>query len=495
MKNLIRFFILFLSLTESFAQKNDNVMVLGYRIAINGPIPTLDFSYGSPDTGAYFSPIDMFEGNASICDSNGIMMMYTNGISLVNRFQQIVPGSNFFNTDPYNSANNLTYYRIPQIAIIIPAPGQSDLYYIFHSGVYIYSGNVIHPGVLRYSKVDMSMNGGSGQMTLRNIALLTDTFSFSSLQAVKHANGRDWWIVIHQFQTNKFFSFLVTPSGIQPEIQSDTGPVIGSGSDGQSTFSPDGTRYAFADNDSNFLSLYYFDRCNGSFTYDTIIRKNVNANGFNFSGCSFSPDNHFLYASDLLNLYQYDVTASDIPSSEKLIATSDLFRDPYLPSYFNHHCTGPDGKIYLSTGNTCAHLHVINQPNLADTNCNFTPHSQKIINYGNTVPNFPNYRLRALGGSICDSLPTSIATSVLINREYKIYPNPASSHLKIESESNTLGIQELTITNMEGKLLLKSAFNLKSTIDVSAFPSGIYVLSIKNENSSYTSRFTIVNSF
>ena len=57
MKNLIRFFILFLPFSESFAQKNDNVMVLGYRIAINGPIPTLDFSYGSPDTGAYFSPI------------------------------------------------------------------------------------------------------------------------------------------------------------------------------------------------------------------------------------------------------------------------------------------------------------------------------------------------------------------------------------------------------------------------------------------------------
>ena len=490
-KNILLLFLI-VSFSETFAQQNDNVMVLGYRYGVNGPIPTLDFTYGSPDTGAYFSPIDMFEGNASICDSAGLMMMYTNGISLVNRFQQIIPGSDLFNADQFNTAYNISYYPFPQIAIIIPSPGQNGIYSIFHTGINIYPGNLIQPGVLSYSIVDMNMNGGSGQMILKNQPLLSNVLSFSSLQAVKHANGRDWWIVVHEYLTNKFFSSLVTPAGIQSSIQSQAGPVINTGFNGQSTFSPDGTKFAFADNDSNFLALYSFDRCDGIFTYDTIIRKNVNVNGYNFSGCSFSPDNHFLYASDLLHLYQYDVTSGNVPSSEKLIATTDLFPDPY-PSYFNHHCSGPDGKIYFSTGNACAHLHVINEPNNADTNCNFVQHQQKIINYGNTVPTFPNYRLGALHNSLCDSLPTTIASGELLSRVLKIYPNPSSFNLNVELENSNLEKQELKITDLSGKLIFQSEFQHKTIVDISNFQNGIYFLSVKNKLATSYSEFSVIH--
>lgn len=472
---------LLLYFTETFAQQNDNVMVLGYRYGTNGPIPKLDFSYGDPDTGVYYSPIDIFLGNASICDSNGIMMMYTNGIFLVNRFQQIIPGSTDFNIDSVNTAYNLTSYNVSQIAIIVPAPGQSGLYYIFHTGLQTFPNNVIQPSVLSYSTVDMNMNGGSGQMILKQQPVVSIPLSFSSLQAVKHANGRDWWIVVHQYNSNSFISSLVTPSGIQPSILSSTGPIIETGSNGQSTFSPDGTRYAYADNERNYLAIFSFDRCTGIFTYDTIVRKSVNASGINFSGCSFSPNNQFLYASDLMHLYQYDVTVTDIPSSEKLIATADLVPDPFL-SYFNHHCSGPDGKIYFSTGNSCAHLHVINEPNLADTNCNFVQHQQKIINYGNTVPNFPNYRLGAMGGSVCDSLPTIIANEANLNKKIKVYPNPASTSLFIESENISSDYSQLEITSIDGKTLLQEEFHSKKEIDISSFPEGIYFISIKHEN-------------
>ncbi len=491
MKINILLLFLTLSFSKTFAQQNDNVMVLGYRYGVNGPIPTLDFTYGSPDTGAYFSPIDVFEGNASICDSSGIMMMYTNGISLVNRYQQIIPGSDLFNSDQFNTAYNIYSYRIPQIAIIIPAPSQNGIYYIFHTGINIYPGNQIHPGVLSYSIVDMSLNTGSGQMILKNNPILSNVLSFSSLQAVKHANGRDWWVVVHEYLTNKFFSNLVTPFGIQSSIQSQTGPVTNTGLNGQSTFSPDGTKFAFADKDSNFLALYSFDRCDGIFTYDTIIRKTININGYNYSGCSFSPDNHFLYASNLLNLYQYDVTSSDVPSSEKLIATTDLFPDPF-PSYFNQHCLGPDGKIYLSTGNSCAHLHVINEPNLADTNCNFVQHQQKIINYGNTVPTFPNYRLGALHNSLCDSLPTTVASTELLDRNLKIYPNPASINLNVELEYGNLQQQELKIMDLSGKLIFQSEFQIKTVVNISNFPNGIYFISVKSNNRIQYSDFTVM---
>ncbi len=46
--------------------------------------------------------------------------------------------------------------------------------------------------------------------------LLTDTLKWGGgLSVTKHANGRDWWVIVKKHYKNKFYKFLLTPLGIQ----------------------------------------------------------------------------------------------------------------------------------------------------------------------------------------------------------------------------------------------------------------------------------------
>ena len=61
--------------------------------------------------------------------------------------------------------------------------------------------------------------------------------------------------------------------------------------------------------------------------------------------------------------------------------------------------------------------------------------------------------------------------SILVN----VYPNPFTSTIHIAAENNDLNF---TVTTMAGQILVAST--KEKTIDLSAYPSGIYLLSIYN---------------
>jgi len=74
--------------------------------------------------------------------------------------------------------------------------------------------------------------------------------------------------------------------------------------------------------------------------------------------------------------------------------------------------------------------------------------------------------------------------SVGINEEpnqenkFLVYPNPGNSTIKIEGHLNE--IQEMRLTDIQGKVLIeKSVFN---QVDISKFPNGVYFLNIKMES-------------
>lgn len=63
------------------------------------------------------------------------------------------------------------------------------------------------------------------------------------MTAVRHANGKDWWIITSKFDSNKYYRFLIDSSGIQLAGFQHVGKLIETGL-GQSVFSPDGNWYA-----------------------------------------------------------------------------------------------------------------------------------------------------------------------------------------------------------------------------------------------------------
>ena len=130
----------------------------------------LNFSSGSPVAVAG-SAMDAEEGSASISDSNGNLLFYTNGISVWNRNNIQMP----------NGSGLLGDNSSTQSALIIPHPDSTNIYYIFTSAI---GGN---PNGYNYSEVDMTLDSARGDITVKNIHLFDS--SSEKLTAIKNCNN------------------------------------------------------------------------------------------------------------------------------------------------------------------------------------------------------------------------------------------------------------------------------------------------------------------
>src|SRR5262249_20065706 len=117
-----------------------------------GTLAGLDFSSGSPVVVS--GAINTNEGTASISDSLGNLLIYTDGVNVYNRNNAQMPnGSGLFG----DASTTQT--------IIVPNPGSSNIFYIFTID------DEGGPDGLNVSTVDMSLQGGNGAVTLKNFHL------------------------------------------------------------------------------------------------------------------------------------------------------------------------------------------------------------------------------------------------------------------------------------------------------------------------------------
>ena len=106
----------------------------------------------------------------------------------------------------------------------------------------------------------------------------------------------------------------------------------------------------------------------------------------------FSPNSRYLYVSSVEDVYQYDTEAPDIEASMVHIAEWDGFYSPGPPfaTLFDIGQLAPDGKVYIATGNSSLHLHVINDPDQPGVACAFVQHQLELPTYyTNSLPNHP----------------------------------------------------------------------------------------------------------
>src|SRR5438093_11769444 len=87
------------------------------------------------------------------------------------------------------------------------------IYYMFHSTLdnapYYTKAHYLY-----YSKIDMNLNGGYGGVVNKNVIAIQDTLTPGKITACKHANGRDWWVLVPRVNSNIYYTFLLSTQGI-----------------------------------------------------------------------------------------------------------------------------------------------------------------------------------------------------------------------------------------------------------------------------------------
>lgn len=467
-----------------YSQNRGNVWMIGndyYEFHNGGE----DFNSGMLDTFSLFRHMSMFTTHGMICDTNGNLLMYTNGQWIANGTHDTIKNSEHFNpgyiTDTFYCAPICYGSGINQGALILPHPGSLVLYDIFHlSGDFInnFKAQSFHLG---HSVVDMSLNNGEGEMILKDDHLIDDTLTFGRLTACKHANGRDWWLIHHQFNTDRYYKFLITPDSIFGPFSQDIGQSIYSDNSGLACFSPDGNYYAMISPvDNHNLDILKFDRCSGEFT-DVIVSEVLPSfPTYWWLSVAFSPSSRFLYASSLDEIWQYDLQAVDVLGSKKLVATWDTLYAIFTTQFFLSQLA-PDSKIYFSTAGSDSLQHVINQPDEEGIACEVLQNFNgiKLPTDNVSLPNLPNYDLGALPGSPCDTL-TGIADLGFSIADLRVQPNPASDWLNIVYRTNEDAVFELfdLYGHPMAEVQLYRYFKNR-LLRVSALPAGVYAYQIK----------------
>ncbi len=304
--------------------------------------------------------LDTAEGCATISDSAGNLLFYTDGITVFNQDHQIMENG----TDLYGDPSST------QSAIIVPQPDNPDVFYIFTVDTSL--SQIETDNGLNYSIVDLSRNNGKGAVLEKNIPLL-DHSSEKLAAVVKSCTDQSIWLLTFasvdgkKSGFNTYHAFEINTSGVATAaIKSTFEDLSFNEQRGYLKISSDGTQIASANMEKG-LFLYDFDLDTGVVSN----QKRISITGTNKAayGVEFSPNGRFLYVhaskdsreetGHSSTLLQFDLEASNISASQVILDEQTIFRGALQ--------LGENGKIYRTIAKSFSEgtpfLGVINRPN------------------------------------------------------------------------------------------------------------------------------------
>jgi len=448
----------------------------------------IDFHTDSLDIYYEYRDLDLDIANTSMCDAMGTLIYYSDNFDVHNAVGELM-----HNGENISISDSLVHHYLSQAMLSLPAPGNDSSYYIINQilAPVTLDGNIISIHQLLSSEVHLDWHSDTtintlGYVTNKAVPILEDTLLYGRLTATRHANGRDWWMLVPEYKTPNFYTFLIDPQGIhEPFIQTIGDSLIFAGGVGQAVFSPDGSKYVntngYSSSHPSSFDAYDFDRCSGLLSNFERIELDSSRGSY---GVAISPNNQFAYFSYYNNFYQIDLT--DSPLSLNLIQEFDGFQAPFNTVPFLAQL-GPDGKIYFRVVSSSTAMHVIESPNEPDSLCNLIQHGVELPTYNNgTIPNHPNYRLGRLIGSDCDTIDwTTPIKEIALEVELldlKVYPNPATSNIQIEWNHALSSETTLEIHDTYGGLLLSKSINQNQqsiACDIEQLPNGVYTCQLR----------------
>lgn len=477
MKNLLILSYTILSFNILFAQnKNGHQWILenfshldftSGQLVVKSLNPTPSFGVGSQNT--------------TLSDNDGNILLSTGGCFILNKQFKLLEGgdsiNSFFTYRGWCKGYGDGDFPLQQNNTILPFPDSPNLKIVFNLDFdYAPDRGVPVPYNLYYHIVDMNQNNGLGKVKEWKRIAVADTFTRGFVQAVKHGNGKNWWVIVPKWTTNCLFITEITPQGVSSSLKQCLGKSWKNHDDsgGQINASPDGKLLARVSN-KNYAVIYRFNNLDGSLTNPIELTFPVADTTGYLRGISFSSNSRYLYIASKYHLYQFDLMANNIQNSMQLVGdlTTINFNGGKHLLYFSK--LAPDGKIYIASPFSHKFLSVINRPNCPGVLCDFKAHAIELPEYNyNGLPNNPFFEIPPANYN-CDSINT---TTQEIIENAAIYPNPATTQITISS-SNIF--QQFDITALTGQTMLKGKLSENTTdVDVSTLPEGIYFIKLTN---------------
>ncbi len=427
-------------------------------------------------------------GNSCISDAAGNLQFFCNGFYIYNKEGALLLNAEKINTPLGTKLHD--YYGgdgfFNQMSLILPK--KNNQYYVFTTGMsdgayddWKVTQTEFRFDVLTYHVVDIDAQGGQGEVVAKNKILMQDAYlSHNRMSAVRHANGRDWWLVKPHRNEQKFYLFLVQPDTIQGPFEQAVNFNMDSiqiqfetyGVQGQLSFSPNGEWMASTEAAYQGAFVYQFDRCNGkllpyhfySTPHDTCYPSICDFS----SGIAFSPNSQFLYCIKTLNIWQVDINDTfNYPIHISHIDT--------LLSNFPWYCMSylaPNGNIYIGNTSGGRSMCFIDSPDNKGFACHLRSRGKGAFNQPYTYlmvpPNMPHFTLGAAIGSACDTIRPAIAAVPQLNPLVLPDAITANSDGRNDSwhilnlsalEQAGLEVNEVMVFNRWGQAVFKSKQN------------------------------------
>ncbi|MEX0635706.1 MAG: T9SS type A sorting domain-containing protein, partial [Ferruginibacter sp.] len=308
-----------------------------------------------------------------------------------------------------------------------------------------------------------------------------------AIDACRHANGRDWWILKCGHRKNTYLRGLLNPYDfeLEPYYSSSDSAYT---SFQWASFSSDGSKYVhWFGGHIRELQVFDFDRCNGelsnlqTFDFSDIISNN----GFiDFTPFSLSPNGTKIYMVRsnvqlvVSQNFQYDL------DTQTLTVISDSLGVFSLMPNLKQMIAGSCCVDYTPTPDV-PYANILKQPNELGFESEFIPFYNELPLYGfnYTPPNQANHLLGPIDGTICDSLGLNDETAIKEIKQFSfnIFPNPGQNELNFKTDL-PLPINAI-IRDNQGKVVFESNYKehkFSITIGLSKLNSGLYFVELQS---------------
>jgi len=470
---------------EESYRNHDNIWMMGYHYAPD-IVAGIDFSNGDMDTVGFNTKIEMTRGSTSMSDKNGDLQFYTNGLHVMNKGHDTLYNSTNYNPSPRADYVGIDDLPLPQSVLSMPQPGQDSIYYLTHLNYTQYDETLPSLSLgWKYSVIDMSDQSGNGAMIVRGETLTTDTMMYSTMQAAPHCNGEDWWLVCAKAYSDIYYRALLTKDGISSVDSFSSGITLSEYIDGQSVFSPDGTKYCLINSRTNAVYLWDFDSCTGRLHNPMLIEYEIQDESDEVNGCAFSPNSRFLYLSSYLYYRQLDMCK--INSGEDPVTYIEKWDGKYswiYPVSFATQSLAPNNKIVVTPTAFSRFLSTVHNPDGYGKSCDFRQHDIELkeltYNFRATLPEYPHYRIQETYSN-CDTTIVTNVENENLKIQLKVYPNPVNSMITFDAAPSSFGDNiVIKVYDLNGRLMhdIDVSNSPSFTLNMSTYTAGLYPYSV-----------------